>query len=54
MAAPIVNTAIIGAFSKMSELVKIQSVVDAIMETVPIKKDANVKAAQEAYEKVIL
>jgi 2-oxoacid:acceptor oxidoreductase gamma subunit (pyruvate/2-ketoisovalerate family) len=54
MAAPIVNTAIVGAFSKVSGLVTIDSVAEAIMETVPVKKDANVKAARDAYEQVIL
>jgi 2-oxoacid:acceptor oxidoreductase gamma subunit (pyruvate/2-ketoisovalerate family) len=54
MAAPIVNTAIVGAFARMSGLVTIDSVLAAIEETVPIKKDANKKAAQEAYDRVIL
>ncbi len=49
-AAPIVNTAILGAFSKITGLVGIDSTLEAIREKVPIKKDENVKAAREAYE----
>ena len=37
MAAPIVNTAIIGAFSKISGVVAIDTVKSAIRETVPVK-----------------
>jgi 2-oxoacid:acceptor oxidoreductase gamma subunit (pyruvate/2-ketoisovalerate family) len=50
MAAPIVNTAIVGAFCRMSGVVKIESVEAAIREIAPVKKDANVKAARDAYE----
>jgi 2-oxoacid:acceptor oxidoreductase gamma subunit (pyruvate/2-ketoisovalerate family) len=50
---PIVNTAILGAFSKATGLIKIESVEQAIEEYVPIKKEANRKAARAAYEKVM-
>jgi 2-oxoacid:acceptor oxidoreductase gamma subunit (pyruvate/2-ketoisovalerate family) len=51
--APIVNTAILGAFAKASGLMGIDSIAEAIVEDVPIKPDANAAAAREAYENVI-
>jgi len=51
-AAPIVNTAIVGAFAGATGLVGIDAVQEAIEELVPIKKKENAQAAQEAYEKV--
>lgn len=50
-AAPIVNTAIVGAVVKMLNLAKIQSVLEAVREGVPLKHEENVAAAKEAYEK---
>jgi len=50
---PIVNTAILGAFSKATGLVKIESVEQAIVEYVPVKKEDNKKAARAAYKKVV-
>ena len=50
---PIVNTAIVGAFSRATGLVKIESVEQAIGEYVPIKKENNKKAARSAYERVV-
>jgi 2-oxoacid:acceptor oxidoreductase gamma subunit (pyruvate/2-ketoisovalerate family) len=52
--APIVNTAMVGAFAKVSGIVKISSVTEAILELVPGRKEDNVKASEEAYDKVIL
>jgi 2-oxoacid:acceptor oxidoreductase gamma subunit (pyruvate/2-ketoisovalerate family) len=52
--APIVNTAVVGAFAKASKIVKLESVLEAIKDTAPSKKEENIKAAKEAYEKVIL
>lgn len=52
-AAPIVNTAILGAFSRITGLVKIESIVDSIKMKAPVKKDENAQAAQEAYDNVI-
>ncbi len=49
---PIVNTAILGAFSKAAGLVDIASVEKAIEEYVPTKKENNKKAARAAYERV--
>jgi 2-oxoacid:acceptor oxidoreductase gamma subunit (pyruvate/2-ketoisovalerate family) len=50
---PIVNTAIIGAFSRVTGLVSIDTVVQSIEESAPTKKEANARAAREAYEKTI-
>jgi 2-oxoisovalerate ferredoxin oxidoreductase gamma subunit len=49
---PIVNTAILGAFSKVTSLVGIDSVALAIREEVPAKKGENAQAAREAYKEV--
>ena len=49
---PIVNTAILGAFAKVTGLVSIDSVVAAIKEEVPTKPEANAAAARDAYEAV--
>jgi pyruvate ferredoxin oxidoreductase gamma subunit/2-oxoisovalerate ferredoxin oxidoreductase gamma subunit len=51
-ANPIVNTAILGAFSKATGLVGIAAVERAIAEYVPLKKENNRRAARMAYEKV--
>ena len=45
---PIVNTAILGAFSGVTRLVSIDSVVKAIMEGAPVRPQENVAAAREA------
>jgi 2-oxoacid:acceptor oxidoreductase gamma subunit (pyruvate/2-ketoisovalerate family) len=50
---PIVNTAILGAFSRATGLIHIESVERAIEEYVPLKKENNRKAARMAYERVI-
>ena len=50
--APVVNTAILGAFSKITGMVTIGSVIRAIREYAPDKKEENVAAAREAYSKV--
>lgn len=49
---PVVNTAILGAFSKITGMVTIGSVIRAIRENVPEKQEENVAAAREAYSKV--
>lgn len=49
---PIVNTAILGAFSRVSGLVGIDSVALSIREETPGKKDENARAAREAYQEV--
>ncbi|MCL5034790.1 MAG: 2-oxoacid:acceptor oxidoreductase family protein [Bacteroidetes bacterium] len=49
---PIVNTSILGAFSRFTGVVGIDAVVEAIREGVPIMPDENAAAAMEAYEAV--
>ncbi len=51
MAAPIVNTAIVGAVVKILGLAKLESVLEAVQEGVPLKPEANTSAAKEAYER---
>jgi len=52
LAAPIVNTSVVGAVVKILNLAKIESVLEAIREGVPSKHEDNAAAAKEAYEKV--
>lgn len=52
--APIVNTSILGAFAKISNEVMIESIILAIKENAPSKKEENIKAAKEAYEKTLM
>lgn len=52
-AVPIVNTTILGAFSKATGMVRIESVVDAVKEHAPYKPENNAKAAQEAFGAVV-
>lgn len=51
LAAPIVNTAIVGAVVKVLNLAKLESVLEAVREGVPVKPEENAAAAKEAYEK---
>ncbi len=51
LASPIVNTAIVGAVVKILKLAKIESVLEAVREGVPVKPEENMAAAKEAYEK---
>lgn len=50
--APIVNTAIVGAFAGATKLVGLDAVLDAVEEFVPLRKENNRKAAEEAYHAV--
>lgn len=50
MNQPIVNTSILGAFAKITGLVKIESIVEAIKDMVPRRTEDNAKAASQAYE----
>lgn len=50
--APIVNTAVLGAFIRVSELVQINDIYKSIPEYVPVKIEDNIKATGEAYEMV--
>ena len=51
-ANPIVNTAILGGFSRATDLVGLEAVVGAIRQGVPSGIEANVAAATEAFEAV--
>lgn len=53
-ATPIVNTAIVGALSKVTEIVGIESVVEAVRDEVPVKVEENVAAAREAYGSAVV
>ncbi len=48
--APIVNTAILGGFSKFTGIFGIKAIEEAIKESVPAAALANVRATHEAYE----
>lgn len=48
--APIVNTAILGFFSKITGIVGLNAVLKAIEDAVPVKVDANLAACREAYQ----
>ena len=50
--APIVNTAILGAVSKATGMVKLDSLVDVILKHAPAKNKANAEAAKQAFEEV--
>lgn len=51
---PIVNTAILGALARVSGIVSMTSVLDAIRRFVPAKQEANAAAAADAYAQVRL
>lgn len=48
-AAPIVNTAILGAFARSTALVGLDQVVRAVLDAVPVNAEGNKNAAMEAY-----
>lgn len=50
---PIVNTAMMGAFARVLGEPPLEAVVHAIREEIPIKPEANIAAAREAYEAVL-
>jgi 2-oxoacid:acceptor oxidoreductase gamma subunit (pyruvate/2-ketoisovalerate family) len=47
--APIVNTAILGAFVRVTGIVGLDALCDAVREAVPINPEGNVEATKEAY-----
>lgn len=49
---PIVNTAILGAFAKISSIVNLNTVIESVRAIAPSKKDANAAATKEAYHEV--
>ena len=52
--APIVNTAILGAFAKATDVVKLESIVKSIMDSAPAKRKENAEAAKEAYDNTLI
>jgi len=48
--APIVNTTMTGAFAKLTGLVGLDPLLEAVKEEVPIRKEENAAAAMEAYQ----
>lgn len=50
--SPIVNTAIIGAFSKLCPQVPLESIMESIRRAAPNQKEENAAAAKEAFEMV--
>ncbi len=51
-AAPIVNTAIVGAFAKITGLVEMDDVEKGIDSAIPRMKEENKKAARQAYNSI--
>jgi len=51
--APIVNTAICGAFARATGCVTLDSVKNAVMEEIKIKPENNVKACEDAFNSVL-
>jgi 2-oxoisovalerate ferredoxin oxidoreductase gamma subunit len=50
--APIVNTAILGAFVRITGIAKLETIEEAVREAVPVKPEDNVAATREAYHAV--
>ena len=51
---PIVNTAILGAFARQTGMVKLDSVIKAIADEIPIKTEANSQAARDAFGRLAM
>jgi len=49
LTAPIANTSIVGAVVKILKLARIESLLEAVREGVPIKPEENAAAAKEAF-----
>ena len=48
--APIVNTAILGALARITGIVGLAALCEAVRDIVPVKQEANVLALQEAFD----
>jgi 2-oxoisovalerate ferredoxin oxidoreductase gamma subunit len=46
------NTAILGAYARLTDLIKLETVLEAVRLMAPAKTEENVKAVKEAYEEV--
>ena len=51
---PIINTAMIGAFTRMLEMPALDMIFDAIMEDISVNPEQNIRASKDAYERVRL
>ena len=51
---PIINTAMIGAFSRVMEMPPLEMIFDAIKEDITVKPQQNMMASKDAYERVQL
>jgi 2-oxoacid:acceptor oxidoreductase gamma subunit (pyruvate/2-ketoisovalerate family) len=49
-ANPLVNTAILGAFARITSLVGLAPLLEAVREAVPLQKEENAAATEEAYK----
>lgn len=50
--SPIVNTAMLGAFTKITNLVKLENLLDSINFLINVKRAENIEAAKRAYKDV--
>jgi 2-oxoacid:acceptor oxidoreductase gamma subunit (pyruvate/2-ketoisovalerate family) len=50
--APIVNTAILGAFARITGIIQVETLEKAVRDAVPVKPENNVAATREAYDAV--
>jgi Pyruvate/2-oxoacid:ferredoxin oxidoreductase gamma subunit len=46
------NTAILGAYIRLTNLVKMETLIEAVKAMVPAKVEANIQAVKEAYKQV--
>lgn len=53
-AAPVINTVMLGAVARVSQLVSLDALKEAIKDKIPVKQDANAAAAEEANSAVKL
>ncbi len=51
---PIINTAMLGAFSRMMAMPDMKYIEKAILKEVPVKQEQNVTAARQAYDSVTM
>ncbi len=51
--APIVNTAILGAFAQVSGIVGLEALCEAVREAVPVRPEENVAAVREAFQSAL-
>jgi len=50
----IVNTSVLGSYVRLSQIVKLETLLKVIRETVPTAVEENISAAREAYERIHL